>query len=133
MSAEQKPAELALEDRLRLFLDNYSSTYAAKDLDAFTDLFSSDAQENGQPFETLLPVYERNFTVIQTIDYRIELQQFSYDDRGGVVDIEGDFFLRWLPPDQRWRENSGKISMRLKEAGPSFLVQRLDYHGHGSR
>lgn len=133
ISAEQKTAELALEDRLRLFLDNYSNTYAAKDLDAFTDLFSSDAQENGQPFETLLPVYERNFTVIQTIDYRIELQQFSYDDRGGVVDIEGDFFLRWLPPDQRWRENSGKISMRLKEAGPSFLVQRLDYHGHGSR
>ncbi|MFO7643201.1 MAG: AAA family ATPase [Desulfosarcina sp.] len=133
ISAEQKTVELALEDRLRLFLDNYSNTYAAKDLDAFTDLFSSDAQENGQPFETLLPVYERNFTVIQTIDYRIELQQFSYDDRGGVVDIEGDFFLRWLPPDQRWRENSGKISMRLKEAGPSFLVQRLDYHGHGSR
>ncbi|MBC2710750.1 MAG: AAA family ATPase [Desulfosarcina sp.] len=123
----------SLENRLRSFLQNYCSTYAAKDLDAFTTLFAPGASENGKPFEGLLPKYQRNFKFIETIQYRIELQQFSYDDNREIVKIDGNFFLKWLPPDKKWRENSGIITMSLRENGASFLVHRLDYHGNRSK
>jgi hypothetical protein len=122
-----------LEDRLRSFLQLYCSTYAAKDLSNFATLFSDNAVENGKPFESLLPKYERNFKFIETIEYRIELLEFSYDEDEDMVQLEGDFFLKWLPPDNKWRENSGKISMDLQRKGATFLVQRLDYRGRGKK
>jgi general secretion pathway protein A len=129
----KKLDETVLENRLRTFLQNYCTIYASKDLTAFTRFFTPGAEENGKPFESLLPKYQRNFNLIEAIQYRIELQQFSSDENGETVNIEGDFFLKWLPPDRRWRENSGKIYMSLKADGPSFMVQRLDYHGNNSR
>ena len=129
----KKPKKNDLESRLRSFLQNYSNTYAAKDFDAFTNLFIPDARENGTPFIRLLPKYKKNFELIEAIEYRIELQQFSYDENMGIVKVDGDFFLKWLPPDKKWRENSGKISMSLQEKGPSFLVRQLDYQGGSTK
>jgi len=122
-----------LENRLHSFLQNYCTTYAAKDLDAFSIFFAPNASENGKSFESLLPKYERNFRYIESIQYRIELQQFSYDDKKETVEIDGSFFLKWLLPKSKWRGNSGTISMSLKENGASFLVQRLDYHSTHSK
>ncbi len=129
----KKPDKNDLENRIRSFLQNYCSTYAAKDLDAFTNLFIPDARENGTPFIRLLPKYKKNFEFIETIEYRIELQQFSYDENMGIVKVDGDFFLKWLPPDKKWRENAGKIYMSLEEKGPSFLVRQLDYLGGSTK
>jgi type II secretory pathway predicted ATPase ExeA len=128
-SSEEKTAKSRLEDRLRSFLQNYCSTYAAKDLAKFTDFFISGAQENGKPFVSLLPKYQKNFDQIEAIQYRIELKQYKYDSQNETVRIEGNFLLKWLPPGKKWRENSGKIFMNLKDDGRSFLVQRLDYYG----
>ena len=128
-SSEEKTAKSRLEDRLRSFLQNYCNTYAAKDLAKFTNFFSPGAQENGKPFESLIPKYQKNFDLIETIQYSIELQQYTYDSQKETVRIEGSFLLKWLPPDKKWRENSGKIVMNLKDDGRSFLVQRLDYYG----
>ena len=127
--SEDKTAKSRLEGRLRSFLQNYCSTYADKDLAKFTDFFGSGARENGKPFESLLPKYQKNFDQIEAIQYRIELQQYTYDSQNETVRIEGNFLLKWLPPDKKWRENSGKIFMNLKDDGRSFLVQRLDYYG----
>ena len=63
---------------------------------------------------------QKNFNVIEAIQYRIELQQYTYDNLKGTVSIEGNFLLKWLPPDRKWRENSGKIFMNLKDDGRSF-------------
>jgi hypothetical protein len=130
--SEERTVEVRLEGRLRSFLQSYCMTYAAKDLDKFTNYFSPDALENGQPFESLLPKYQKSFNVTEAIQYRIELQQYTYDDQKGTVDIQGNFSLKWLPPDKKWRENSGKIFMNLKDDGRSFLVQKLDYYGSRS-
>jgi len=129
----KKPDKNDLENRLRSFLQNYSNTYASKDFDAFTNLFIPDARENGTPFIRLLPKYKKNFELIEAIEYRIELQQFSYNENMGIVKIDGDFFLKWLPPDKKWRENAGKISMSLQEKGSSFLVRQLDYQGGSTK
>jgi general secretion pathway protein A len=122
-------ANLDLQQRLSAFLQRYCATYEAKDLDAFGKFFAPDAMENDQPFKSLLPKYERNFTFIETIEYQIELQRFAYDVEQQMVSIEGTFSLKWLPPDKRWRENGGTIAMRLAEEGSSFVVHRLEYHG----
>jgi len=127
--SEEKTVKSRLEGRLRSFLQNYCSTYAAKDLAKFIDFFGPGAQENGKPFVSLLPKYQKNFDQIETIQYRIELQQYTYDNQNETVRIEGNFLLKWLLPDKKWRENSGKIFMNLKDDGRSFLVQRLDYYG----
>jgi type II secretory pathway predicted ATPase ExeA len=128
-SFEEQTAQIRLENRLRMFLQKYCNTYAAKDLAKFTDFFGPGARENGKPFESLLPKYQENFDQIETIQYRIELQQYTYDRQNETVKIEGDFFLKWLPSDNKWRQNSGKIFMNLKDEGQFFLVQRLDYYG----
>lgn len=129
----EKPDINLMEDRLRSFLNLYCSTYAEKNLDGFTSFFTANALENGKPFESLLPKYKRNFTYIDQIQYRIELQHFFYDESEKTVKIEGDFFLKWLPPGKKWRENSGKIFMDLQKNGPTFLVQRLNYFGGHSK
>jgi type II secretory pathway predicted ATPase ExeA len=130
--SEDQTVEVRLEGRLRSFLQSYCMTYAAKDLDKFTNFFGPGAVENGKPFESLLPKYQKSFNATEAIQYRIELQQYTYDNQKGTVNIEGHFLLRWLPPDKQWRENSGKIFMNLKDDGRSFLVQNLDYYGNRS-
>jgi hypothetical protein len=127
--SKEKTVKSRLEDRLRSFLHNYCSTYAAKNLTKFIDFFGPGARENDKPFVSLLPKYQKNFDQIEAIQYRIELQQYTYDSQNETVRIEGNFLLKWLPPDKKWRENSGKIFMNLKDDGRSFLVQRLDYYG----
>jgi type II secretory pathway predicted ATPase ExeA len=122
-------ADLDLQKRLSAFLQTYSATYEAKDLDAFRKFFAPAAMENGEPFNSLLPKYERNFKFIETIEYQIDLQHFSYDVEQQMVNIEGQFSLKWLPPDKKWRENGGKIAMRLAQKGSSFVVHNLEYHG----
>ena len=111
-SSEEKTAKSRLEDRLRSFLQNYCSTYAAKDLAKFTDFFGSGARENGKPFESLLPKYQKNFDQIEAIQYRIELQQYTYDSQNETVRIEGNFLLKWLPPGQKM---AGKLRKNFYE------------------
>ncbi len=123
------PKNLQMEERLRSFLQKYCNAYAARDLDRFEDFFGPDARENGKPFANLLPKYQKNFDMIDAIMYRIELQQYTYDSLQKTVRLEGNFLLKWLPPDKKWRENAGKIFMDLKDDGRSFLVQNLEYYG----
>jgi hypothetical protein len=120
---------LNLKERLQSFLEVYCHTYEAKDLDHFSTFFAPDAKENDKPFHNLLPKYRHNFNVIEFITYRIELQKYKYDDEHGTINIEGRFFLEWLPSGTRWRRNSGKIFMELQQSGTSFKISRLDYYG----
>ena len=126
---EDQANRLNLKERLQSFLEVYCQTYESKDLEHFSTFFAPDAQENDKPFHNLLPKYRHNFDVIEFITYRIELQNYKYGDNDGMIDIEGRFFLEWLPAGGSWRRNSGKIFMELLEAGPSFQISRLHYYG----
>jgi hypothetical protein len=118
-----------LKERLQSFLEVYCHTYETKDLDQFSTFFASNALENDKPFHDLLPKYRHNFNVIEFINYRIELQKFDYDNEFGTVDLEGRFFLEWLPGGSKWRRNSGKIFIKLQDLGSSFKISKLDYYG----
>jgi hypothetical protein len=118
-----------LEERLLFFLEIYCHTYETKDLDHFTTFFAADATENNKPFHNLVPKYRRNFDAIEFINYRIEMQKFNYNDENGTIDIEGRFFLEWLPDGTIWKRNSGKIFMKLQDGGTSFKISELSYYG----
>ena len=118
-----------LKERLLSFLEIYCHTYETKDLDHFTTFFAEDAKENNKPFHNLVPKYRRNFDAIEFINYRIEMQKFNYNDENGTIDIEGRFFLEWLPGGTQWKRNSGKIFMKLQDGGTSFKISELSYYG----
>ena len=59
----------------------------------------------------------------------IEMQKFNYNDENGTIDIEGRFFLEWLPGGTQWKRNSGKIFMKLQDGGTSFKISELSYYG----
>ena len=120
---------LNLKERLQSFLEVYCQKYEAKDLDRFITFFAPDAKENNKSFHNLLPKYRHNFEMIEFITYRIELQNYKYNDENGKINIEGRFFLEWLPIGKSWRRNSGKIFMELQESESSFTISRLDYFG----
>ena len=128
--AEKPTVDDALRSRLKAFIQEYCNTYSAKDLNGFADFFTADATENGKSFAALLPKYRKNFTFIDTIYYRIEIQQIEYEADGKTLKADGTFFLRWLPPDKKWRENAGKITMRIQESDDSFQVHRLNYQSN---
>jgi hypothetical protein len=130
--AEKPTVDDALRIRLKAFVQEYCNTYSAKDLNSFADFFTADATENGKSFAALLPKYQKNFTFIDTIYYRIEIQQIEYEADGKTLKADGTFFLRWLPPDKKWRENAGKITMRIQESDDSFQVHRLNYQSNRS-
>ena len=118
-----------LKERVQAFLEGYCKTYEAKDLDHFATFFTPDAEENDKPFHALLPKYRRNFNAIEFITYRIELQNYEYDEQNKTVKIDGKFFLEWLPGGAEWRRNSGKIFMELIDFGSSYKISRLEYYG----
>jgi micrococcal nuclease len=117
----------SLRNRIDNFLNLYCSTYESKNLDNFSELFIPGAKENGNRFVALFPKYKKNFSYTKTINYKIILKDYSYDQNEEIVKINGEFFLQWLLSDERWRENSGIISMSLIEDGTSFLVKELVY------
>lgn len=129
-AAEKPTVDDALKRRVRAFIQEYCNTYSAKDLYGLTDFFTAEATENGKPFAAMLPKYRKNFTFIDTIYYRIELQAVKYEEDGKTLKADGKFFFRWLPPDKKWRENAGKITMRLQKSDDSFQVHRLDYQAN---
>ena len=130
-AAAKPTVDDALRGRVRTFVQEYCNTYSAKNLNSLADFFTADATENGKSFASLLPKYRKNFTFIDTIYYRIELQQVKYEADGKNIEGRRQLFsCDGLPPDKKWRENAGKITMRLQESDDSFQVHRLDYQAN---
>ena len=83
-------------DRLIFFLFLYCHTFESKDIDKFATLFAHDALENNKPFHELLPKYRRNMKMIESLDYRIELVNYSLQANTGNIRLQGKFSIRYL-------------------------------------
>jgi len=68
---------VAQTERLKSFLFLYCKSYESKDLDKFAKFFTPDATENNRPFHELLPEYRRNMEKVESLNYRIELLEYS--------------------------------------------------------
>jgi len=118
---------IELRDQLRKFLGIYSQTFENKNLNKFAGFFTPDATEKGKSFNSLLPKYRKNFEIIDSIDYKIELKKYFFKVGAETLEIQGKFYAKWLPYGADWREKSGWLSMSLVEHDNSYRIKRLDY------
>lgn len=113
-------------DRLKSFLFLYSQTYESKDLNKFATFFTLDATENKRPFNELLPNYQKNFEMVESFSYSIELVSYSVETSTGNIKVKGKYFSRFLY-EGKLKETSGNISMELKDIGNSYQIKHLNY------
>jgi len=114
-------------ERLKSFLFLYCQSYEGKNFDKFAEFFAPDATENNRPFHELLPEYRRNMEMVESLDYRIDLLEYSLQPDTGNVKIRGKFFTQYILHGETLKEKTGNISMELIESGESYLVKRLNY------
>jgi curved DNA-binding protein CbpA len=114
--------------RVLSFLQNYTKTYEEKDLEKFRTFFAANALEQGRPFETLLPKYQRTFDSVEALQYEIELKSVSLERGGNRIFVEGNFTTRYQLPEDDWGSCIGLIRMELLDEPEGLLVSRLDYN-----
>lgn len=119
---------IKLGDQLQKFLRIYCRTFQDKNLSKFSDFFTDDAIEKGKSFNSLLPTYRKNFKIIDSIGYQIELKKYSCQVDSGTLEIQGKFYLKWFSKGADWKKNYGSISMSLVEHNNSYRIKRLDYN-----
>jgi hypothetical protein len=120
--------DIGRREKLENFLRIYCRTFEEKNLAKFIGFFTDDAIEKGASFSSLLPMYQKNFEIINSISYKIELSEYFFHTNKGLVEIQGNFFAKWLSHGTDWKKNSGWISMSLVEHDDSFQIKRLDYN-----
>ena len=121
------PPPPATAERLRDFIDAYCRAYENRDLDRFRLFFADDALENGQPFNTVLPTYRRNFAALTDLAYTIDLRSWEKEDPTGGITLNGVFKVRYCIKDRGWHTTQGTITMDLVSNGGVYRVKRLEY------
>lgn len=124
---DAKTFYLLQELRVQTFLQNYTKTYEERDLEKFRAFFANNALEQGQPFETLLPKYQKTFNSVEALQYDIELKSVSLERGGNKIYVEGNFTTRYQLPEDNWGSCAGLIRMELLDEPGGILVSRLDY------
>lgn len=116
-------------DHINLFLNHYSKSYESEDLDEFMKLFTDNAKENGKPIKSLLPLYKRNFELLDSIKYTIELKKYALDLALDKIQIKGNFHLSWQKKNETETHfHQGTIKLVLvHHAENSFQVENLTY------
>jgi Putative peptidoglycan binding domain len=112
--------------RLNSFLSLYCKTYESKDLNKFSGFFAPGATENNKAFNKFLPRYRRNFEIIKSFNYRIDLGSYSLMPDTGITKVKGKYTIRFLYNGEL-KENTGHISMELIESGDTYLIKSLNY------
>jgi hypothetical protein len=117
-----------LKAQLHNFLRNYCQTFENKNLNKFKGFFTADAMERGKSFSSVLSKYRRNFEILDSIGYQIELIKYFQKNDTGILEIQGRFRVNWLSHGADWQKKSGSISMSLIKYNNSYRIKRLDYN-----
>lgn len=128
--SEQKddtPVYIVQKERVLSFLNQYTKTYEERDLKKFKTFFTNNAMEQGQPFETLLPAYQKTFKNIKFMKYKIEVASLSMEKEGYKMFVDGDFTAQFQLVNNRKGRSYGSIRMELLDEPEGLLVSRLDY------
>lgn len=115
------------KERVLSFLESYTKTYEESDLNKFKAFFTDNAMEQGQPFETLLPHYQKTFDSVKFLEYKIDLKSLSMEKGGGKIIIDGAFKARFRLSNNRTGSSFGSIRMELLDEPDGLLVSTLDY------
>jgi hypothetical protein len=103
-------------------------TFENKNLNKFKGFFTADAMERGKSFSRMLPKYRRNFEILDSIGYQIELKKYFQKHDAGILELQGRFRVNWISYGADWQERFGWISMSLVNYKNSYRIKRLDYN-----
>jgi hypothetical protein len=126
-SVAPKPERAASHslERIETFLASYCGAYQDLDYDLFMAYFTADAMENDQPVKDLRPLYRRNFLNLRNLDYQIDVDHYVVRDE--MIEVRGDYTLRWRFKKTGWKEREGPIFLSLVQVDEDYRVKRLVY------
>ncbi|MDZ7761851.1 MAG: DnaJ domain-containing protein [Desulfovermiculus sp.] len=107
------------------FLNRYTRTYMDLDLERFQKFFTAQATENGEPFQSKLPTYQKTFQKMKRIKYEIMPQKCKLAE--SRIYVHGRFKIRAILKTNERVTSQGKIFLELIPNGPGFLVDSLRY------
>jgi len=113
--------------RVSAFIRTYSETYEKRDYAEFSRLFTEDATENGKAFSELVSDYRRTFTIIEKLEYKIELHKTSLFVDQEVIRTEGIYKIVWQPYEGDRGESEGPISFEIVKRNGEYRVRKLKY------
>jgi hypothetical protein len=120
----QEPAFHSLE-RIETFLAAYCGAYQDLNYDLFMRYFTADALENDQAVKDLEPRYRQNFSSLRDLAYHIDVDHVVVQD--DVIEVSGDYALRWRFKNSDWRKREGPIFLSLVQIDEGYRVKRLVY------
>jgi general secretion pathway protein A len=113
------------DQRVQSFVSRYTRTYEQKDVEAFMELFTDDAVENGRPVAELKPVYKKNFNRVQSIDYTIDIENLKKHQ--DYIYLIGRFTLEPHFSNNQTIRSRGKIQMKIRNMSGELRVAQLSY------
>jgi len=133
MTNTRPPFQLISGDAVQRFLNRYTQLYAARNLDAFLELFTAGATENGQAIRGLAPVYRQSFDNMRRIEFTIALQRHTVKPAEHAVHLKGRYLLSWFRPEGTRRfSDKGIIEMVLiSDQDDNVQVKQMSYYKPG--
>ena len=109
------------------FLKKYTAAYERGNAETFFSYFTVNAVENGKPLMTFKPDYLEIWNSVQTMDYRISVDELNQFVGSDMVSMKGRFDLDWKFPNGRSGQSRGDISMDLTLGKSDLRISRLNY------
>ncbi len=125
VAPKPEPAASHSLERIETFLASYCSAYQDLNYDLFMGYFTADAMENDQAVKDLEPRYRRNFLNLRDLAYHIDVDHYVVRD--DMIEVSGDYILRWRFKKTGWKEREGPIFLSLVQVDEDYRVRRLVY------
>ncbi|MBW2707668.1 MAG: DnaJ domain-containing protein [Deltaproteobacteria bacterium] len=113
------------------FLKKYTAAYERGNAEVFFSCFTVNAVENGNPLMTFKPDYLEIWDNVQSLDYRIFVNELNQLVGSDTVSMKGRFDLDWKFVNGRSGQSRGDISMDLELNKNALQVSRLTYSFDG--
>lgn len=115
------------------FLKKYTAAYERGNAETFFSYFTVNAVENGKPLVTFKPDYLEIWDKVQSLDYRIIVNELNQFVGSNTVSMKGRFDLDWKFRNGRSGQSRGDISMDLTLNESALRVSRLNYRFDGEK
>ena len=116
---------ITLEQKVEEFFQEYVRAYQQRNVVLFSRYFAEDAEENGEPFSQMLPVYKDLFNSTSELELKIIDKTISLEDN--IVVVGGNFSVMIEYKDGKRIVGEGKINFKLIAVKNLFLINNLIY------
>ncbi len=120
-AAPQKEYQAEIEK----FIADYIHTYQERNITAFSDFFTPDAEENDKPFASMIPVYRELFEAASEV--RLDIKLLFWVAKSGKFYLQGRFGVVLDYKNGKRFADVGPISFILIDDMGALRVKKLKY------